>query len=567
MNLLDQLPVAEHWLKEGNSTSAKALLIKILDTHPSHGGAIRLLAHAYAHNCEYLQASKLLLKLVNTDGASALDHAMLGELLLELGNYQQAIHHYKIALHSMVPNFEILHNIGLAYAQLFQFKEAVEHFAKAALIHPDSFELQLNWGAALKNLGELEDSLQHLMEAEKTSPSDPRVWLNKGVTFEAMGKQDQALTCYETAIKHKPDYIEAHCNKANSLLVLRRHDQALSSFKNALTLKPDDADTLYNLSLLQLAQGDYRNGWKNYEQRWHRENAPKGLFNQYAPLKNLVNIREKHIIVWSEQGLGDSIQFCRYIPKLTELGARITIATHTQLIELFKSLKGIDDVININQKTFPAYDFQISLLSLPLLFEDASLPLPCSIPYLEPNPIKSLAWAKRLQDEKKLKVGLVWSGGHRPDQPELWAVNSRRNIPLDSIAKLQEVQGVQFFSLQKGYPAEDELEGLKQQIWPKDNLSIVASELDSFEDTAALIKNLDLLISVDTSTAHLAGALGKPLWLLNRYDSCWRWLIEQEKTIWYPSAKIFNQPALGDWDSVISTVTQELSLMASTRTQ
>jgi hypothetical protein len=207
------------------------------------------------------------------------------------------------------------------------------------------------------------------------------------------------------------------------------------------------------------------------------------------------------------------------------------------------------------------------MLSLPFLFSQALIPTPSSTSYLSANPNKTLEWHGRLKNLEDLKVGLVWNGGFRAKQPELWAINARRNIPLASIAKLKDVAGIQFFSLQKGEPAETELLEQRTNVWPNDNLSIFTPELNSFEDTAALIENLDLVITVDTSTAHLVGALGKPVWILNRYDACWRWLINQETSHWYPSARLFNQPTPGNWDAVMGMVALALQRLVSSHSK
>jgi len=552
--LYEQIQIAEHWLKCGDLAQAQSLLESIVRESPKSVPATKLLASILAYEGKLQQATDLLLKIVRHPECSASIKIALGDLYLEQGNFEHAAYHYTSALEMVEPFFEVLHNLGLAYAKLFLFKESVEQFKKAGLINPGSFELQINFGAALKNLGQYSESLEHLLEAEKIRPHDPRVWLNKGVTLEALDRQSEALACYQTAIDLDPGYLEAHCNKANSFMVTGKYEEALKAFYQALTLKPDDPDTLYNLSFLQLSQGNYADGWQNYEYRWRRENAPKKPFNHIAALINLDDLTNKNILVWSEQGLGDSLQFCRYIPELVEMGAAITVATQPQLIEVLKTLKGIKRVISISERSPAEFDYQVSMLSLPFLFEQALISTPSTVPYLFANPNKTQAWHKQLKNLMGIKVGLVWNGGFRVNQPELWAINARRNISLATIAKLKDIAGIQFFSLQKGEPAESELFQEKITIWPNDNLSIFTPALETFEDTAALIENLDLVITVDTSTAHLAGALGKPVWILNRYDACWRWLINQETSHWYPSARLFNQPTPGNWDAVMEMV-------------
>jgi len=556
-----QIALAKYWLENSQINTAKAILIQIHELHPRNTESTELLAQIFSHEGNIQRAIELQKELVSDPNCNFATLFNLGDFYLEGGNPTAAIEAYQASLKKNGPFFEGCHNLGLAYSQIFQYKEASKHFAEACTIDPHSFEAQLNFGACLKNLGNLQQSLEHIIAAEKIYPSDSRVWLNKGVTLEAMNRPQEALASFEKALSLNPDYLEAHTNKANVLIVLGRHGEAKASFEAALQIDSNDADTRYNLAYLQLAEGNNSDGWLNYEYRWLRQNAPKKLLPQVADLSNLNNLHGKKILVWSEQGLGDSIQFCRYVPKLSELGAHVTIATHPQLIDLFKTLSGGVKLTLLSDIQPPNYDAQISMMSLPFLFSQVGLNDIPNGPYLKSCPNKSLDWKSRIQEEK-LKVGLVWNAGWRADQPELFALNERRNIPLSLISKLQNIPGVQFFSLQKGDPAESELLREKEKIWPKSNLSIFTNELHSFEDTAALVENLDLIISADTSTAHLAGALGKPAWILNRFDSCWRWPREENMSLWYPSAIVFNQKIAGDWDPVIAKVESKLKTMA-----
>jgi len=547
----------DYWIQNEHKESAKPLLLDILERDPHNIAAIQRLALVCPK-----EAPQLLSKIIGMPNCPPPIKMVVADLYLEQGDPHSAIYHYHSLISSSEPFFEVLHNLGLAYVQINLFKEAVEQFERAAEYLPNSFELHVNWGAALKNLGRYHESLEHLSKAGKIEPEDPRVWLNKGVTFDALNDSLEAIKSYDLALKIDPGYLEAYCNKANSLLVMGNYAEALAAYKSALTIKPKDPDTLYNLSFLQLLQGNYDEGWKNYETRWFRENAPIRPFDHIQPLVNLDSIQGKNILVWSEQGLGDSIQFSRFIPHLASMGAQVSLVTQPQLIEILSTVEGIQEVFSQYEKVIGTFDAQVPLMSLPFLFHNAKQQFPSEFPYIRSNRFKANIWQKKLQDMKGLKVGLVWSGGFRPEQPELWTVNARRNIPFSKMARLKDIPGIQFVSLQKGDPAETELQLERPLIWPNDNLSIYASDLKNFEDTAALIENLDLVISVDTSTAHLAGALGKPLWILNRYDSCWRWLKKQEKTHWYPSAKIFNQSSPGNWDEVIARVEEELRLLS-----
>jgi len=272
----------------------------------------------------------------------------------------------------------------------------------------------------------------------------------------------------------------------------------------------------------------------------------------------------KTILLIAEQGLGDTIQFCRYVQVLEAQGARVLLEVPDALVGLLSSLS-VQVNVHVAGQSAQKADYALPLMSLPFACKTSLQSIPANVPYLHPEAEKVQKWLQSLGGkENKMKVGLVWSGGYRRDQPETWAVNERRNIPLGAIAKLNCPQ-VQFVSLQKGDPAETEMQLQRGQVWPSDNLLLPADQLQDFSDTAALIQNLDLIISVDTSVAHLAGALGKPVWLLNRYDTCWRWMLEREDSPWYPTMKIYRQPVRGDWETVLERVREDLIALTQER--
>jgi hypothetical protein len=264
----------------------------------------------------------------------------------------------------------------------------------------------------------------------------------------------------------------------------------------------------------------------------------------------------KTILLHAEQGLGDTLQFCRYVPLVAKLGAKVILEVQRPLFKLLQNLEGVSQIVALGDM-LPAFDYQCPLMSLPLAFKTEIESIPNQVPYIHAPPIRVEYWKTKLPAHQKLKVGLVWNGGFRPNQPELWSLNARRNIPLAKIAQIN-VPGIDFYSLQKGEPAESELIQSGNQYWDSSNFYNFAGELNDFSDTAALIANLDLVISVDTSTAHLAAAMGKPVWLLNRFDTCWRWLIDREDSPWYPTIKIYQQEKMGDWDKVLQRVKKDL---------
>jgi hypothetical protein len=313
--------------------------------------------------------------------------------------------------------------------------------------------------------------------------------------------------------------------------------------------------------------GDLHHGWQNFEARAFIKNSPLiASYNAIPRLKNLADAKGKKILIWSEQGLGDAIQFCRYVPELLKLGADLTFVIPAALTTVMESLGGAIQLTN-NCDDLSGFDFQAPLMSLPLIFNTELATIPSPTSYLKANSTKQKMWAERLGAKQILRVGLVWSGGFRPNQPEMRAVNERRNISLEMISRLQHLTNIEFYSLQKGDPAESEFQRNRSTAWPTNNLYNFVSELKDFSDTAALISNLDLVISVDTSTAHLAAALGKPTWILNRYDSCWRWLEDRCDSPWYQSVSLYRQKTPGNWDGVLDIVEKDLAALAQEHAQ
>ena len=384
---------------------------------------------------------------------------------------------------------------------------------------------------------------------------------NLSVTLFKLKKYSESVEISKHLLNINDSNYEAWLNLGNALQELKQYDQALASYDKAISLKPNYADAYWNKSLVQLLTSDFQGGWTNYEYRWLRKEADKKPHQQFPSLTSLNDLKLSTVLVWCEQGLGDTIQFSRYVTLLANLGANVVFDVQGPLKSLLKqSFPGIR--IITRDEAVSGIDFQVPLMSLPLAFKTELQTIPSSASYLKSDPLKVENWKTKLVPGDKLKVGLVWNGGFRPNQPELWGVNERRNIPIKIISNgLREVDVV-FYSLQKGDPAESEIKNHELDYFPKRNFVNMSDELLDFADTAALIENLDLVISVDTSTAHLSAALGKPTWLLNRNDTCWRWLRDRQDSPWYPSVKIFRQPEVGDWKSVIQDVIADLKLVA-----
>jgi hypothetical protein len=331
---------------------------------------------------------------------------------------------------------------------------------------------------------------------------------------------------------------------------------ALASYEQAITIDPAYAQAHWNQGLCHLRLGDFGRGWSKYESRWDAVPGMRRAAHAQPLWLGEVPLAGRTVLLHAEQGLGDTLQFCRFAAQVHALGARVLLEVQAPLRELMVGLAGVDQVF-VQGETLPDFDFQCPLMSLPLALKATASGIPARRGYLAGNPLKVARWRERLGEKSALRVGVVWSGGFRPHQPVTWGVNERRNMHPRYLALL-DVPGVCIYSLQKGQEAVAQLMELRASGWQGPAIIDRTDELADFSDTAALICNLDLVISVDTSVAHLAGALGKPVWLLNRFDSCWRWMLERSDTPWYASMKIFRQSEPGNWDGVLQKVQREL---------
>lgn len=457
-------------------------------------------------------------------------------------------------------NPDILRYLSVVSALKFDYIGALELIDQSIILSPNNGIAFSNKGNILKEMGRYEEALIALEKAIELEPNYFEAFSNKGNVLQEMHRLEESLICYDKAIELNPSYVEAYSNKGNALELLLRHPEAMECFDAATAINPQFIDAYWHKALGQLSSGNYEMGWQNYEARWFKNHASKLQYGNIPRLEALQNILGKKILIWAEQGLGDTLQFCRYIKSLVGLGASVTFMVQKPLIQILGSMGEYCDLVDKIDVENQRFDYQSPLLSLPLLYQTNAESIPADIPYISYDQDKKTQFESRLSKRNKLRVGVVWNGGFRADHPELWAVNKRRNIELDQIARLQEVAGVDFYSLQKGDPAESELRARKDEVWPK--LINCIQWLDDFSDTAALMQCLDLIISVDTSSAHLAGALGRPVWILNRYDSCWRWLHGRSDSPWYPSATIYQQSKPGDWDEVINRVQIDLNTLA-----
>jgi hypothetical protein len=385
------------------------------------------------------------------------------------------------------------------------------------------------------------------------NPSHAEAYCNIGIIFQNRGHLDQATNFYQKAIESNPHMATAFNNMGTAFQDKGQLDEAMTFYQRALQIDSNDAVAHFHVALLLLLTGDFKKGWQEYEWRWRTKDFGARNFEQ--PLWDGSDITGRTILLYSEQGIGDTIQFIRYAPLVVQRGARVIVECRKELKSLLQNVEGVNTIAAYGEQ-LPEFDLQCPLLSLPMVFDTTLETIPTEIPYIKVNASSIQKWKENVyNDRSKLKVGLVWAGaaGYKKD--------SKRSFSLEIFSPLAHFTDITFYSLQKGQSEE-------QAKNPPDGMRLIdyMDEINDFSDTAALIKNLDLVISVDTAVAHLAGAVGKPVWTLLPFVPDWRWMLHREDSPWYPTMKLFRQPSLGDWGSVIERVKEELIALVMSRT-
>jgi tetratricopeptide (TPR) repeat protein len=473
-----------------------------------------------------------------------------GNVLQGLGRHQDALQSYDAALARKARYAEALNNRGNALQALGRFEEALNSYDSALAIDSKHVDALSSRGTALYHRGRYTEALTSYETAFTVTPSALRA-VNVGNALQALGDYGRALTLYDRALELNPDSVEALNNRGNALRALNRHEEALASYIKATEIAPEDAHAHWNEGLVRLLMGDYERGWQKYEWRWRNRqlNASPRLSDE-PQWHGDEAIAGKTVLVHAEQGFGDAIQFIRYVPLLAARGASVAVACHESLRDLFSQINGVREVVT-SADALPRFDYHVPLISLPYAFKTTLGDIPAHVPYLNVRAQDIEPWKAKLAVRPGFKVGLAWMGN-----PKFTAAGAK-SCSLEQLQLLLDQPACTFISLQKG----DAAAGIRA-LGLTGHIADHTGELHSFSDTAALITNLDLVISIDTAVAHLAGALGKPVWILLPFAADWRWLRHRQDSPWYPSARLFRQPRLGDWDSVLHEIHDALAELA-----
>jgi tetratricopeptide (TPR) repeat protein len=431
--------------------------------------------------------------------------------------------------------------------------EALDAAAEALRLDPASWDGRSAYAGALRHLERWEEAERELRMLVQMTPSRVDGQMVLGELLLERGRFAEGEQAFRRAVTIAPENAEALSNLGVALYQSGRAQEALELFDRALAIKPDRYATRLWRSMAYLMLGDLQPGWREFEWRWHGfEQLGKAELRFPAPRWQGERLKGKTIVLHGEQGMGDVLQFARFAALVAKRGARVWLYVHAPLVRLLKSVPGVEHVFAFGDMP-PRMDFHCPLMSLPGVLGIGLDDLPCAERYLSASPGESARWRRRLERVPGPRVGLVWSGDPRKHDRLANLTDSRRSVRLAQLAPLAQVPGITWVSLQKG-------EASAQAAFPPEGMRLLdfTSELHDFADTAALVSALDLVITVDTSIVHLAGGLGKPVWMLSRFDGCWRWMLERTDSPWYPTLRIFRQAAPLDWTEVIAALGQAL---------
>ena len=566
-------------MQAGRHLEAQLCCQQALAADPNHADTLHLMGLVAVRAKQYDHALEWISRAIRLEPKP--DYLTnLGATLLNLGRREEALKAFDTAVQLKPLDADLWRNLGNILIDVERPADAILSFQHALKLNPrhwdaaskaahllyrsDRFEealaclnlcdelqpgqfptLQLR-ALTLHKLRRFEEALADNTRALAARPDDAEALNNRGVILRMLKRFDEAVANYDRALASRPGYAEALYNRGLALDELKRFDEALASYDRAVRARPDYVEAHWNEALLRLLTGDFSRGWAKYEWRWKNQSLALTKRNFAQPLwLGEDAIDGKTVLLHSEQGFGDTIQFCRYVPLVAARGARVIVEVAAPLQDLMSDLAGATQVIP-RGTPLPDFDYQCPLLSLPLAFGTRLETIPAPTPYLHAPAQASKAWQARLGPKTRPRIGLAWSGNaaHKDDQ--------NRSIGLRFLSPLLDT-GATFVSLQKDVRDAD-----AAVLGERDDILHFGDALKDFSDTAALISNLDLVISVDTSVAHLAGALGKPVWVLLTYVPDWRWLLDRDDSPWYPTARLFRQNDARTWDDAIARVREAL---------
>ncbi|MBP2292184.1 tetratricopeptide repeat protein [Azospirillum rugosum] len=568
----------------GRLNEAATLYARILDADPEQPDAAQLLGVLYAQSGHAAEGARLLRRSLALRPESAGGQSNLGGALHSLGDAAGAEDAFRRALR-LDPGLADAHaSRAGALRALGRAGEGAASAARALVLDPAHAEALVNRADSLLALRRPPAAEAAARRALTVRPAFPGAQMALGSALAAQHRWDGAEAAYRAALAGRPRFAEAWENlggllaklgrfeksltafaeaealrpgpslwaaRGTALVAMARPVEALADFDRALAARPQDAGLRWNRGFARLLAGDYAGGWPEFDWRRHDQGAEPPWRDFPQPTWTGEDIAGRTILLYAEQGLGDTLQFVRYVPLVAARGARVILEVQRPLLSVLSGMEGAERVI-ARGDPLPPFDLECPLMSLPRAFGTTLDRVPAAVPYLRPDPARAAAWKERLAGGKGPKVGLVWAGNPRFPGDRL------RSPRLEGLRPVLDVPGVRFFGLQKG-PGREDLEGAPLPATFTDHFTDLGPEIADFADTAAIMANLDLVISSCTGPAHLAGALGVPLWVVLPFSPDWRWLLDRADSPWYPTARLFRQDRVGDWRTVAGRVAEALT--------
>jgi tetratricopeptide (TPR) repeat protein len=526
---------------EGRLAEAAASYRQAIVAEPTYIAALGNLGNVFKKQNNWAEAEACYKRVLELAPGAAQAHNDLGHLAQLQGRLGEAVEHYQRAI-AAAPNFAEAHtNLGTALLRAGHLEQAASACRRAVELNPNSPEAHADLGAVLKQQGRIEEARASCRTALRLNPDFVEGHNNLGVVLAELDEFDEAVRCYRRALQLRPQDHASLFNLAQALTRQNAFDEAESVCRQAVAVRPSDPQTHFLLAVILLTQGKLTEGFAEYQWRCH---ANPWVLAVPAPCWDGSSLEGETILLRCEQGYGDAIQFLRYAPLLKARGARVAFECPKPLARLATRAAGVDEVV-VEDSERPVFKFQLPLLSLPAIFETTLETIPTDIPYLSADATAAAEWGQELRSHPGLKVGIAWQGNPTYQRDYLRSISLKHFLPLA-------IPGVQLISLQHG-------EGSKQlHALLKVPILDFGDRLGDFHDTAAIVSNLDLVISSDCGVAHLAGALGTEVWLALPWIADWRWLRERTDSPWYPSMRLFRQQAPGDWADVFERMRSEL---------
>jgi tetratricopeptide (TPR) repeat protein len=534
------------------------------------------------------QAANLYRQVLSANPRQAEAHFYLANLLARSGRADEAIAAYRSAIESRPVFSEAMNNLSVLLRRVGKTEEALDLARWAVTLDPTSAENRANFAATLQQAGQLEEALESWRQATECRADFPEAWNGLGMAMREAGRLDEAELAFRTALDRRKNDPDILYNLGNTLAYKRQWEQAIATYREVLAIRPshemawnnlqwalgnlgrrpeataacreavarlpESARAQVNLGMALLAQGELAEGWEHFQ--WHtrlagvaKRDFGKPQWGGVAGQGLVDGLAGQRVLLHEEQGFGDQLQFARYAPLLADLGIRVILESPRALERLHRTLRGVDALV-VQDEALPEFDFQILMPDLPRAMGTTLATIPHNVPYLFADTEITQRWAGRLEGIGGLKVGINWAGNrkHRLDDV--------RSTTLSDLSPLADVSGVRFISLQKSAaPPEPGSPRLTFMDWTAD--------LTDFAETAALMGNLDLIITIDSAVAHLAGALGRPTWLLLPFACDWRWLVDRDDSPWYPTMRLFRQQSFGDWSGPVMRAAAELQSLAA----